>query len=152
MTDLSKLMGAKWQALSDSQKAPFVAKADKDKERYEKEKANWLKEMAEAQRAAKLKELGEKIAAQQLRSGSLPGPPTIEQLTALLERLQSLVAGDLLTKDESFGVDDVLAMFKGRKRTALCESLRQMVDLSVGVAADRRFAQQLREQFFSAPA
>eukprot|EP01043_Picozoa_sp_COSAG02_P014630 COSAG02_NODE_606_length_19624_cov_33.479846_13_plen_130_part_00 len=129
-----------------------MAKANEDKERYDKEKVTWLQQMAEAKHAASLKTLGDLIANQQLRAGSLPGPPTIEAVTALLARLEILVADDLLTKEEAFSVDDVLAMFKGRKRTSLCETLRQMCDLSVGIAADRRFAEQLRDQFFSAAA
>ena len=140
-------MGAKWQALSEAEKAPFVAKADQDKERYEKEKVIWLQEMAEANRAASLKELEKKIASH--RSGRSPGPPTIEQLMAFLARLEALMADDLLTEEEFFGVDDVLAMFRGQQCTAIFETLRQMCDLSAGVAVDKQFAQQLREQFFS---
>lgn len=32
-------MGDKWKAMSDKEKEPYVAKAEADKKRYEKEKA-----------------------------------------------------------------------------------------------------------------
>ena len=41
MTDLTKLMGAKWKTLSDEDKAPYEEKAKEDKARYEKEKKEW---------------------------------------------------------------------------------------------------------------
>ncbi|KAI7907098.1 high mobility group box domain-containing protein [Cokeromyces recurvatus] len=37
---LGKLLGEKWKAMSDEEKKPYIEKAEKDKERYEKEKAS----------------------------------------------------------------------------------------------------------------
>lgn len=37
--DVGKLLGERWKALSDKQKAPYEAKAAADKKRYEEEKA-----------------------------------------------------------------------------------------------------------------
>jgi len=41
MTDLSKVMGAKWKALTDEEKAPYVAKSEADKARAKDEIAAW---------------------------------------------------------------------------------------------------------------
>jgi len=41
MTDLSKVMGAKWMALTDEEKAPYVAKSEADKARAKDEIAAW---------------------------------------------------------------------------------------------------------------
>ena len=41
MMDLSKMMAAEWRALTDVQKAPYLAMAAKDRVRYKKEKAAW---------------------------------------------------------------------------------------------------------------
>lgn len=35
---LGRILGEKWRALTDDDKAPYVKKAEADKERYEKEK------------------------------------------------------------------------------------------------------------------
>ncbi|KAI9486595.1 MAG: high mobility group box domain-containing protein [Benjaminiella poitrasii] len=37
---LGKLLGEKWKSMSDDEKKPYVEKAEKDKQRYENEKAN----------------------------------------------------------------------------------------------------------------
>jgi len=37
--DVGKKLGAMWKNLSDSEKAPYVKKAEDDKKRYEKEVA-----------------------------------------------------------------------------------------------------------------
>ncbi|KAF2457904.1 non-histone chromosomal protein 6 [Lineolata rhizophorae] len=37
--DVGKILGEKWKALSDKQRAPYEAKAAADKKRYEDEKA-----------------------------------------------------------------------------------------------------------------
>lgn len=37
MGEISKEIGARWGKLDDAAKAPFQARADKDKARYEKE-------------------------------------------------------------------------------------------------------------------
>lgn len=37
--EVGKLLGEKWKALSDKQRAPYEAKAAADKKRYEEEKA-----------------------------------------------------------------------------------------------------------------
>lgn len=37
--EVGKLLGEKWKALTDKQKAPYEAKAAADKKRYEEEKA-----------------------------------------------------------------------------------------------------------------
>ena len=39
-------MGAKWKALTDADKAPYLAMAEKDKVRYKKEKAIWDQQVA----------------------------------------------------------------------------------------------------------
>lgn len=52
ITDLSKLMGAKWKSLTDAEKEPYQKMAEKDKVRYKKEKATWDAEQIEAKRAA----------------------------------------------------------------------------------------------------
>ncbi|KAG2185786.1 hypothetical protein INT43_002223 [Umbelopsis isabellina] len=36
---IGKILGDKWKEMDDSDKAPFAAKAEADKKRYEKEKA-----------------------------------------------------------------------------------------------------------------
>jgi len=41
MTELSKVMGTKWKALSDDEKAPYVAKSEADKARAKDEIAAW---------------------------------------------------------------------------------------------------------------
>ena len=41
MTELSKIMGAKWKALTEEQKAPYVTKSDADKVRAKAEIATW---------------------------------------------------------------------------------------------------------------
>jgi len=38
---VGKELGERWKALTDEQKAPYEAKAAKDKKRYEEEKANY---------------------------------------------------------------------------------------------------------------
>lgn len=38
---VGKLLGEKWKALSADEKAPYEAKAEADKKRYETEKANY---------------------------------------------------------------------------------------------------------------
>ncbi|CAI5759276.1 unnamed protein product [Candida verbasci] len=40
---VGKVLGDKWKALSDDDKAPYQSKADADKKRYEKEKAEYAK-------------------------------------------------------------------------------------------------------------
>jgi len=42
VTEQAKIMGQEWKQLSDSEKAPFVQKAEKDKKRYAEEKANYV--------------------------------------------------------------------------------------------------------------
>jgi len=37
--EIGKLLGKKWKDMSEKEKAPYVKKAEEDKERYEKEKA-----------------------------------------------------------------------------------------------------------------
>ncbi len=37
--DVGKLLGERWKALTDKQRAPYEAKAGADKKRYEEEKA-----------------------------------------------------------------------------------------------------------------
>jgi hypothetical protein len=41
---VGKLLGERWKALSESERAPYKAKADADKKRYEDEKAAYLAE------------------------------------------------------------------------------------------------------------
>ena len=41
MTELSKVMGTKWKALSDEEKAPYIAKSEADKARAKDEIAAW---------------------------------------------------------------------------------------------------------------
>ncbi|KAI7883605.1 HMG box protein [Lichtheimia hyalospora FSU 10163] len=36
---LGKILGEKWKAMTDEEKAPYTAKAEQDKKRYEAEKA-----------------------------------------------------------------------------------------------------------------
>ncbi|KAI3507161.1 hypothetical protein L1887_21986 [Cichorium endivia] len=43
---VGKAGGAKWKSMSDSEKAPFVAKADKRKKEYEKDIASYNKKLA----------------------------------------------------------------------------------------------------------
>lgn len=40
---VGKLLGEKWKALSDDDKVPYLTKAETDKKRYEKEKAEYAK-------------------------------------------------------------------------------------------------------------
>ncbi|RLV93240.1 Non-histone chromosomal protein 6 [Spathaspora sp. JA1] len=40
---VGKLLGEKWKALSDDEKVPYNNKAETDKKRYEKEKAEYAK-------------------------------------------------------------------------------------------------------------
>lgn len=40
---VGKLLGEKWKALSSDEKVPYENKADTDKKRYEKEKAEYAK-------------------------------------------------------------------------------------------------------------
>jgi hypothetical protein len=42
LTEVSKKIGEMWKALTEAQKKPYVKKAEKDKERYEKEKKAFL--------------------------------------------------------------------------------------------------------------
>jgi hypothetical protein len=37
--EVGKLLGERWKALTDKQRAPYAAKAEADKKRYEEEKA-----------------------------------------------------------------------------------------------------------------
>ncbi|CAM9249195.1 unnamed protein product [Ectocarpus fasciculatus] len=39
VTEISKVLGARWREMDDNDKAPFQKKADKDKARYQKEMA-----------------------------------------------------------------------------------------------------------------
>ncbi|OMJ29543.1 Non-histone chromosomal protein 6 [Smittium culicis] len=39
---LGKLMGDKWKSMTDEQKKPYAIKAEIDKKRYEKEKAEYV--------------------------------------------------------------------------------------------------------------
>eukprot|EP00621_Florenciella_sp_RCC1693_P010003 CAMPEP_0182543712 /NCGR_PEP_ID=MMETSP1323-20130603/32063_1 /TAXON_ID=236787 /ORGANISM="Florenciella parvula, Strain RCC1693" /LENGTH=193 /DNA_ID=CAMNT_0024754675 /DNA_START=46 /DNA_END=627 /DNA_ORIENTATION=- len=48
VTELSKVVGAKWKELSDADKAPYEAKAAADKERYAGEKAAYESKQAAA--------------------------------------------------------------------------------------------------------
>ena len=43
VTEVGKKLGELWRAMSDSEKAPYVKKADADKIRYEKAKAAYNK-------------------------------------------------------------------------------------------------------------
>lgn len=40
---VGKLLGEKWKALTDDDKVPYLTKAETDKKRYEKEKAEYAK-------------------------------------------------------------------------------------------------------------
>lgn len=42
MSDLAKIHGEKWKALSDAEREPYNKKNEVDKVRYEKEKAEWV--------------------------------------------------------------------------------------------------------------
>jgi len=48
VTELSKVVGAKWKELSDADKAPYEAKAEADKARYAEEKAAYESKQAAA--------------------------------------------------------------------------------------------------------
>ncbi|KAA8901828.1 hypothetical protein DIURU_003077 [Diutina rugosa] len=43
---VGKLLGEKWKALTSEEKTPYEAKAEADKKRYEKEKAEYAKKQA----------------------------------------------------------------------------------------------------------
>ncbi len=110
---------------------------------------------------ATVEKMTELLAEQQLRTRVTPAPPTTEELMTLQERLETLVAAELLTEEESYSLDDVLAEYLSVRSLApavaatmvtIGASLgkaRQMVDLSAGFAADRRFARQLRRHFLT---
>ena len=114
-----------------------------------------------AKHDATVEKMTELLAEQQLRTRVTPAPPTTEELMALQERLEALVAAELLTEEESYSLDDVLAEYLSVRSlapavaatiVAMGTSLgkaRQMVDLSAGFAADRRFARQLRRHFLT---
>lgn len=114
-----------------------------------------------AKHDATVEKMTELLAEQQLRTGVTPAPPTTEELMALQERLEALVAAELLTEEESYSLDDVLAEYLSVRSLAPTVATtmvtmgasmgkaRQMVDLSAGFAADRRFARQLRRHFLT---
>ena len=115
-----------------------------------------------AKHDATLERMAGLLAEQQLRDGLTPALATAQELGALQARLEALEASGLLTEEETFALDDVLAEFLAVRALAPAVAatsvtmgasagkVRQMVDLSVGFAADRRFARQLRRQFFAA--
>ena len=114
-----------------------------------------------AKHDATLEKMSQLIAEQQLRAGLTPALPSTDELTTLQARLESLEAAGLLSEEESFALDDQLAEFLAVRALAPAVAatmvsmgasagkVRQMVDLSDGFAADRRFARQLRRQFFT---
>ena len=65
ITDLSKMMGVKWKGLTDEQKAPYLAMAEKDKVRYQQEKAAWEQEVAVKRRQLELQQHQQALYQQQ---------------------------------------------------------------------------------------
>jgi hypothetical protein len=110
---------------------------------------------------ATLEQVQELLARQRLREGLTPAMPTADELSALQARLEAMEAAELLTEEEMLGLDDVMADFLAVRAVApavaatmgvlgaAAAKVRQMVDLSQGFGADRRFARQLRRQFLS---
>jgi CHASE2 domain-containing sensor protein len=65
ITVLSKMMGVKWKGLTDEQKAPYMAMAEKDKVRYKEEKAVWDQEAAVKRRQLEVQQHQQALYQQQ---------------------------------------------------------------------------------------
>ena len=58
-------MGVKWKGLTDEQKAPYMAMAEKDKVRYKEEKAVWDQEAAVKRRQLEVQQHQQALYQQQ---------------------------------------------------------------------------------------
>ena len=58
-------MGVKWKGLTDEQKAPYLAMAEKDKVRYKEEKAVWDQEAAVKRRQLEVQQHQQALYQQQ---------------------------------------------------------------------------------------
>ena len=106
---------------------------------------------------AKLEEQQREMEAKMLemREDLTPRPAvTEEQLTALQSRLETMHAAQLLTDDEVFALEDIVADFiaLGLVTAEMASAhaaakLLQLVRLSEGIASDGSFARQARRKF-----
>ena len=133
------------------------------KEQREEAKADRAeqREEAKADRAdmeAKLEQQRREMEAKMLemREELTPKPAvTEEQLAALQSRLDAMHAAQLLTDDEVFALEDVVADFialglvtaEMASAHPTAAKLLQLVRLSEGIASDGSFARQARRKF-----
>jgi hypothetical protein len=107
----------------------------------------------------------------EIREELTPAPPpppqelvTAEQLVALQTRLEALQQGSLLSDEELFAIEDLVADYLELKTTATAglitaelvlgdatkrgvDKLRKLVGVSEGLISDSAFARQLRRRF-----
>ena len=63
VTEIAKVIGAKWKALTDEEKKKYNDMAEKDKERYEAEKSTWDAEHPDEAKPSPKKRAPKKTAA-----------------------------------------------------------------------------------------
>jgi hypothetical protein len=127
ITDLAKLMGAEWQALSEAKRKPHQAKADKDKTRYAKEKASWdalgssakakANEAAKAAKKGKSKGKGKKKATKSTKSKKVATEEVVEETIEALEDVAD-VAEESVKKLKKASKPKKPAASKGGKKKA----------------------------------
>jgi hypothetical protein len=111
------------------------AKAEMDAQRLDNEKLR--AEVAEASIRAEMQAKVDGAAAARLRD---------QQLVALQGRLEALSAAKLLTDDELFAVEDVIADSTGSGEASGDDQVTMLLALSARMAMDSAFARQLRRK------
>jgi hypothetical protein len=108
MTEISKVLGAGWQALSDEEKAPFIKKADKDKKRYLKAKEGYtrpadedlLEQKVNQKKSRKSSDDGTKAKRKKKEKGSPKNPVSAYLYFCSANRAQVKANDESLTAQE----------------------------------------------------